>query len=173
MTLYNYTIANYIKNLGNMKALLTKAEVWAKENAMTEEQLLGSRLAPDQFPFIKQIQIMSDSAKSSGAVLAHIAIPSFEDTETTVEQLKERVTKTVDFLKTITPEMIDESTLTTRTVPIKWIPGKGFTAYDHSAVYALPNFFFHYTTAYSILRHIGVPLGKADYMGELPFVDVV
>lgn len=172
MTIYDYTIANYIKNLSNMRTLLEKAEVWAKENNRTEEEMLQARLAPDQFVFTKQVQSMSDSAKSGAAALANIETPSFPDTEKTFTELKERMTKTIDFLNTITPEMIDESALKDRKIALKWFPGKGLTAYDHACSYSLPNFFFHYVTGYSILRHVGMPIGKADFMGGLPFVDV-
>ena len=172
MILYDYTISNYKKNLTNMKAILAKAETWAKEKGMTEEALLQSRLAPDQFPFVKQIQVMTDSAKSSGALLANVEVPSYPDTEVTVAELQERLSKTIAFLETIKPELIDESTLDTRTMSLRWMPGKGLTVYNHSAVYALPNFFFHYVTAYSILRNLGLDIGKADYMGGLPLIDV-
>lgn len=155
-----------------MQTLLSKADAWAKEQGISEETLLTARLAPDQFVFTKQIQSMSDSAKSSGAVLANIEVPSFPDTETTVEELHARLSKTIDFLQTIKADMIDETTLSTRIIPFKWLPGKGITADNHASIYSLPNFFFHYTTAYSILRNLGMPVGKADFMGGLPFVDV-
>jgi hypothetical protein len=171
--MYHFTIQNYIKHLMAMQALLSKADAWAKDQGISEEKLLQARLAPDQFVFTKQIQSMSDSAKLSGAVLANIEVPSFPDTETTVEELHARITKTIDFLNTIKPESIDESTLASRVIPFKWLPGKGITADNHATVYSLPNFFFHYTTAYSILRNLGMPIGKADFMGGLPFVDVV
>lgn len=169
--MYDITIATYIKHFKNIEAILDKASVWAKEQNMTEADLLASRLALDQFPFVKQIQVMSDQAKASAAALANIANPSFPDEEETIAQLKERIAKTVDFLNSVTKEMIDESTLSSRMIPFKWVPGKAFTAYDYAISYTVPNFYFHYTTAYSILRNLGMPIGKMDFMGSLPLVD--
>lgn len=172
MTLYDFAITTYIKNLSNMDKILEKAEMFAKEKKVSDDVILNSRLAIDQFPFVRQVQSISDVAKASGAVLADIQPPVFEDTEKTLAELRARVMKTIDFLKTITPNMVDEAKLAERKVALRWLPGKGLTAYDNVTVYSLPNFFFHYTTAYSILRHLGMQIGKTDYMGGLPFVDV-
>jgi hypothetical protein len=172
MHIYDVTIASYIKYLTAMQSILDKAETWAKEHAMSDTDILESRLAPDQFPLVKQIQIMSDQAKASAAALAQIENPSFPDEEKTLAEIKERVIKTIAFLETVKKEAIDESTLTTRIIPYKWVPGKGFTAYDYAIFYSVPNFFFHYTTAYAILRHLGVQIGKMDYTHNLPLIDI-
>lgn len=172
MNIYDITIGSYLKYFTALQGILDKAETWAKENNMTEEALLASYLASDQFPLKKQIQVMSDQAKASAAALAQIENPSFPDEEVTLAEIRARIAKTVTFLESVKKESIDESTLATRMVPFKWVPGKGFTAYDHAIYYSVPNFFFHYTTAYSILRHLGVPLGKADFSGSFPLVDL-
>jgi len=172
MNIYEVTIGTYARNLKNLLSIVEKAESWAKERNISDETLLNARLTLDQFPLVKQVQIASDQAKGSAAALANIPVPSFPDTEATVQELKERITKTIDFLSTISPDMIDETTLVTRTVPNRYVPGKGFTVYNHAFYSALPQFFFHYVTAYSILRHYGVQVGKADFNGDLPLIDV-
>lgn len=161
--LFNLTITSYIKNLTNLKGVLTKAKAWQESSSFTEEALLNAHLAIDQFPFVRQVQMTADHAKRGGAVLCGIEAPKYEDNEKTIEELQARIDKTITFLSTLTPDMVKDD-LETRMVPFTYVPGKGFTAKYFVEVYALTNFYFHYTTAYSILRNFGLSIGKQDYM---------
>lgn len=169
LTMYTATVPMMLRALDKLSALLDKAEAFAKEKNIDASVLLNSRLAPDQFPFVKQIQVAADNAKGCVGRLAGIEIPVFPNTETTVAELKERVQKTIDFLNTIKPEQIDGSE--ERMVEYPYAKGKVMTGYDYVTEHAIPNFFFHVTTAYSILRHNGVQIGKKDYIGPLSLKD--
>jgi uncharacterized protein len=165
ISMYNVTVPLFIKALSNMSAILDKAVLYAEEKKFDVSYLLQSRLFPDQFPFIRQIQVASDSAKGAAARLAGIEPPKMEDNESTVEDLKKRIEKTIDFLKTLTPEQINGSE--DKKISIWFIPGKYLTGLEYITEMVLPNFYFHITTAYSILRHNGVSIGKSDYLGQL------
>src|SRR5262249_19524142 len=130
--------------------------------------LLTARLAPDQFPFTRQVQSISDQAKAITARLAGMQPPVFEDNEKTIEELRARIEKTIVWLKTLKPEQFERAE--SATVALPWAPGKGLKGPDYLLRLCLPNFYFHATTAYAILRHNGVELGKGDYLGDLPFV---
>lgn len=172
MTLYDFLIPLYTENLKKMDAILAKAEDFMKEKKVTDEVILNTRLAVDMFPFSRQVQSMSDAAKGGAAAICNKQAPKMEDNEKTIAELRTRVQKTIEYIGTLTPELADEATLNERKVPLWWMPGKGLTAYGYVTHYSFHNFFFHYTTAYDILRHLGLTIGKADYMGTLPFVDV-
>ncbi len=165
ISMYNVTVPLFIKALSNMSAILDKAVLYAEERKFDLSILLQSRLFPDQFPFIRQIQVASDSAKGAAARLAGIEPPKMEDNETTVEDLKIRIDKTIDFLKSLTPKQINGSE--DKKISIWFIPGKYLTGLEYITEMVLPNFYFHITTAYSILRHNGVSIGKMDYLGQL------
>jgi uncharacterized protein len=124
-------------------------------------------LAPDMFSFGRQIQVACDQAKNGSARLAGVEPPKFEDTETTVDQLKERITKTVAFLKTLDAKAIDASSEREITFPLGANKGqmKGADYLDH---FMLPNFYFHLTAAYALARNFGVDLGKRDFLGTIP-----
>lgn len=163
VSLYDASIPGYVNMLKNLAALLDKAEAHAKANGDDPAVFLDKRLAPDMHTFTGQIQLASDAAKSGAARLAGVAPPSFPDTETTWEQVKERVAKTIAFLETIDrakvdgdPERIVELPLPNRTMR--------FTARDFIFNFSLPNFHFHVVTAYALLRAAGVPIGKLDYL---------
>jgi len=126
--------------------------------------LLEARLAPDMHPFARQIQIVSDSAKGCAARLAGIEPPSMPDTETTFPELQERIGKTIAFLKSINAEQLTGAE--DRTVILKFPQGEmKFSGRDFLTGFALPNFYFHVTTAYGLLRHKGINIGKMDYLG--------
>ncbi len=162
---YDVTVPVLKKMLENLAHLLSKATTYATEKGISEETMLSNRLAPDMFPLVKQVQISADSAKACIARLCGIEAPVMEDTETTVAELQERITKTIAFLDAITPEQFANAH--TQIVTIKYFPGKHFTGYDYLTQYALPTFFFHVTTAYALLRAMGVDIGKSDYLGPL------
>jgi len=118
------------------------------------------------FPFVRQLQLTADFAKRAGARLAGIEVPKFADTEATFDELKARIAKTVDFVKTLTPAQIDDSENRDITIPIG-DQRQSFQGQPYLLHFALPNFFFHATTAYDILRHCGVEVGKRDFIGPL------
>lgn len=164
---YQASVPVLIHTLGNLSAILEKAVQHADTLNIPAEELLEARLAADMFPFKRQIQIATDHAKGIGARLAGLDIPVYEDTEVSFADLRARIGNIVEFLKTIRPEQFEGSE--TREVKIQrrgaWVK---FTGQDYLLYFALPNFYFHVTTAYDILRHRGVVIGKADFIGNIP-----
>ncbi len=160
ISMYRASIPVFIRALGNLSAILKKGEAHEGGPAFTE-----ARLAPDMLTLVGQIQRASDAAKAAAARLGGIDTPSFPDTEKTFAEMQARIQKTIDFLKSVKPAQIDGSEQ--RQIEIK--AGKRelkFTGEDYLLGFALPNFFFHITTAYDILRHSGVQIGKMDYLGS-------
>jgi hypothetical protein len=156
----------YVALLNNLNTWLDKAEELAKAKKFDIEVLLSARLAPDMFPLSRQIQIASDAAKGCVARLAGAEVPSWPDTETTFPELEARVAKTIAFVKGFTATQIDGSE--ERSVLLKMRSGDmTFRGQDYLFKLTLPNFYFHITTAYDILRHNGVEVGKMDYLGKL------
>lgn len=166
MNLYASSVPVYTKMLENLAAILEKASVWAKEEGKSEGDILQARLAPDMFPFVRQVQIASDNAKSISARLAGGEPPKMEDTESTLFELIERTRKTIAYLKTIDPAKFDGAEH--RHIPFPYVPDTYLLGEEALFQSYLPNFFFHMTTAYAILRNQGMPLGKADFIGALP-----
>jgi hypothetical protein len=156
----------FIKSLNNLKGILEKAEKFALEKKVAESVLLESRLYIDMFPLIKQIQTAGDLAKGTAARLAGMEPPKMEDNEKTFAELQTRLGKTVSFLETLKPEQFENSA--TAEIRLPYYPGKHFLGADYLPFSGLPNFFFHVTTTYGILRHLGVNIGKSDYIGEVP-----
>ena len=162
LSMYQASIPLLVRGLDNLSAVLKKGG--AHPEAAT---LVEARLAPDMFTLAGQVQRASDTAKGCAARLAGIDNPSFADTETTFAQLQERIAKTVDFLQGVKPEQIDG----TEDKPIAFKAGPymlNFTGASYLLTFVLPNFYFHVTTAYDILRHKGVDVGKMDYLGPMP-----
>lgn len=153
---------NFLKGLA---AILRKAEAHCEAKKIEPDALLKARLYPDMFHFTRQVQLVSDFAKGTGARLAGIAAPSFPDEEKTFAELQARIAKTRDFLATLKKEQFAGAA--ERPITIK-VGGQDMTFAGAAYLpgYAMPNFFFHLTTAYDILRHNGVELGKRDYMGR-------
>jgi hypothetical protein len=155
----------FLRMLGNLDQLLAKAEENAKARGFDPNLLVTQRLAPDMRPLSSQIQLASDSAKGCMARLSGGAPPAMPDTETTIDQLRARIAATIDYVKSVPADAIDGSE--ERDVVLKTpsgdIPFKGLTFLTG---FALPNFLFHVTTAYAILRHSGVPIGKMDFLGR-------
>lgn len=169
--MYNTTITLYIRHLTNLGAILTKAKAWQEQNGYKEEAVLSAHLGIDQFPFVRQVQMVADFAKKSGAIIAGVEVPSYEDNEQTLAELQERIKKTIDFLSSL-PEGVVAPDLDTKMIPFPWIPGKGFIARYYVEEYALPQFYFHYSIAYSILRNFGLMIGKKDFLGDVDLRDV-
>jgi uncharacterized protein len=163
ISIYDASVPVFIRALENLAAILKTGEAFAKEKGV---DLVEARLAEDMAPLRNQIQWASDSAKGAGARLTGTEIPSFPDEEKTFPELQERIAKTVAYLKSLDPKAFEGGEA--RTVTLKaGSMSQEFTGQDYFQKFALPNFFFHVTTAYAILRHKGVPLGKMDYIGDL------
>ena len=154
--------------LNALSALLDKADAFAAEKKIDPAILVAWRLAPDMYAFARQIQIVTDQAKAGSARLAGVEPPRFEDTETTIEQLKARIAKTLTFLKTIDARQVDASGDREITFPLGPDRTGRMKGADYLNHFVLPNFYFHLTTAYAILRQCGVELGKRDFIGDIP-----
>ncbi len=165
ISMYQTSVPTFIRMLNNLAAILEKAAAHAETKKIDPEVLVNSRLYPDMLPLVQQIQIASDGAKGGAARLAGLEPPKFEDNEKTFPELIARINKTIAYLNTLKPEQIDgseERTITlamrTRTLTFQGMP--------YLLNHVLPNFYFHVTTAYGILRHCGVELGKRDFLGK-------
>lgn len=163
-SIYDASVPPMIRMLENLSNILDKAVAQAKEKNIDLKTLLEARLAPDMHPLPRQIQIATDSAKGGAARLADIEVPSYADTETTFPELKERIAKTVAFLKSVPQDKFAGAE--SRKVEMK-LPNRTleFSGKDFLNGMTLPNFFFHVTTAYDILRHKGIEIGKMDFLG--------
>ncbi|MBE9006934.1 DUF1993 domain-containing protein [Fortiea sp. LEGE XX443] len=165
ISMYKASIPVSIHALNNLVGILEKGAMYAETKKIDPSVLINSRLSPDMFPLSKQVQIASDITNRGTARLAGIEAPKFEDNETTFPQLIERIHKTISHLKTLKPEQIDGSEERTITLQIRdntlTFQGMPFLLY-----FVLPNLYFHVTTAYDILRHCGVELGKQDFLGQ-------
>ena len=170
-SLYSVTVPLFSKNLKNLSAILDKGVMHAENKKFDANTLLTSRLAPDQFPFVKQVQLASDAAKGLAARLNGKEPESIADTESTIEELKARIDKTIAILDAVKPEDIDGKEDVK--VTLARFPGKFITGFDFATQFAIPNFFFHVTTAYAILRHNGVEIGKGDFLGSISFQDLI
>jgi len=163
--LYDAAIPVFTQFLNALARIIKKAEAHCETKKIDPEALLAARLFPDMFPFRRQVQLACDFAKGAGARLAGIPVPSFPDEEKTFAELQARIAKTLDFLKTI--EKGQFAGADTRTITLK-IGGEemNFTGSAYLYHLVLGNFFFHATTAYNILRHNGLEIGKRDFMGR-------
>ena len=164
LSMHQASVPVFIHALRNLDALLDKAEAHVAAKKIEPSVLLGWRLAPDMRPLTSQIQLASDNSKGPAARLAGIERPAFEDNESTFADLHARIAKTIAFLESIDAAKLDgaESRTVVLTVRGEELRFRGDAYLLH---FALPNFFFHVTTAYAILRHAGVEIGKLDYLG--------
>lgn len=163
VSVYDLTVPQFILSLQALKGVLHKAQQFAERKKIDMSVLLQTRLAPDQFPLGKQIQITCDGAKFCASRLTGIEAPRFEDKETTLDEFMTRIDKTITFLQTITPGQFEG--YEKKTARFHWRPGFYMEGKNYLIQHAIPNFYFHLATAYSILRASGVDLGKADYLG--------
>ena len=150
--------------LGNLSHMLDKAQAHAEARKFDPAALLQFRLAPDMLPFTRQILIACDAAKNGVARLSGVEAPKFDDQEATFAELKVRIQKTLDYLASVPPERLDGSEQKEITFPVGREATRTMKGEAYLKHWVLPNFFFHVTTAYAILRHNGVELGKADYL---------
>ena len=166
MTMYTATVPVFRQMLGALADVLEKAEAHAQASKYDAAALLQARLFPDMFPLVRQVQIAADFAKGTTARLAGIEVPRYEDNEQSFSELQQRITKTLGFVDAVLQAEVDAGAQRA----ITHGTGERARHFPSGEAYvtrfALPNFFFHVTTAYAILRHNGVPIGKKDFIGE-------
>jgi hypothetical protein len=165
-SMYSLSVPVFVKTLGNLSAILAKGAAFAEQRKIDPAVLLAMRLAPDMFPLTSQVRLACDFAKGTTARLAGDEPPKYEDNETTIAELQARIEKTIAFVQSIDPARFEgaESRTVTMTMRGEKVSFQGLSYLAHLA---LPNFFFHATTAYDILRHAGVDLGKRDFIGAV------
>lgn len=165
--LYKILIPQFSKMLLNLDRILDKAAVHAESKKFDMEVLLNFRLAPDQFNLIRQIQIACDTAKLAASRLSGKDAPVNDDKEKTLTELKTRIQNTLNYLQSFSEKDLEGSAEKKITQP-RW-EGKYLSGWEFAMQHAIPNLYFHITTAYAILRHNGVDVGKKDYLGEMPY----
>ena len=167
ISMYQASIPVYLQYLNATSAVLDKGAAFAEARKIDPAVLLQTRLYPDMFPLVRQVQIFTDQAVRGASRLAGVEPPSFPDTETSFAEVKSRIQKAMEHVQSFKPEQIDGSE--TRDIVMKTPRGDlNFTGQQYLLFFSLPNFFFHATTTYSILRHVGVDIGKMDFMGGMP-----
>ena len=165
ISMHTASVPVFRQMLGSLADLLAKASAHATERKLAADALLGARLFPDMFPFTRQVQIACDFAKSVSARLAAVDVPAYEDNEQNFDELAARVAKTLAFIDGLDPVAFEgseqrEIVLRPGTPKERKLDGQAYLLH-----YGLPQFFFHVTTAYNLLRHGGLDIGKRDYMG--------
>jgi hypothetical protein len=164
ITMHSASVPIFVRMLANVNTWLDKAEAHAAAKKFDTSVYLNTRLAPDMLPFTKQIQIACDTVKFCVARLAGVESPKFEDNETTLAELRERISATIAYVKSVPAAQIDGSEEKEVTLPRRDGP-LVMTGEAYLKHFVLPNFFFHLTTAYALLRHNGVEVGKMDFLG--------
>ncbi len=164
---YEITITQFVKMLNNLSTFMEKGVQFAETKKFDVEVLLNGRLAPDQFNLIRQVQIACDTAKLGASRLTGKEAPSHADTEKTLPELKARIQSTIAYLQSFSPNDYVEAASRKISQP-RW-EGQWLTGEEFAIHHMIPNFYFHLTTAYAILRHNGVDVGKKDYLGMMPF----
>ncbi|QWG19639.1 DUF1993 domain-containing protein [Bradyrhizobium sediminis] len=165
MSFHDASVAAYLQMLNSLTGILTKAEAHCKAKNIQPDVLLGARLYPDMLPFTRQVQLVCDFATKGCARLTHSEVPAIPDTEKSFDELKARLARTIDYVKSFKPaqfEGADSRDVTFPAGPDKTMTLKGQQFLSH---YSLPNFYFHAATAHDILRHNGVEIGKRDFLG--------
>ena len=165
LSMYQASAPRFAHTLRNLAAILDKAQAYVDARKIDAAALTAFRLYPDMFPLTRQVQIACDTAKGAVARLAGLEVPRHEDTEQTIAELKARIAKTLDFIESVKPQSIDGSD--EREVLIKQ-RGQDvkYSGLQYLLAVAQPNFYFHVVTAYNILRHNGIELGKMDFLGR-------
>jgi hypothetical protein len=164
LSMYQASVPVCVRVLNNLSSLLDKAVADAEARNIDPQVFLNARLAPDMYPLTRQVQVVSDIAKGGVARLAGVEPPSFPDTETTFPELKQRITKTIDFVNSLAADKIDGTEQ--REITLTFPGGQfKFSGQDYLLNFVLPNVYFHTSAAYAILRHNGVPIGKRDFLG--------
>ena len=170
MHIYDLTVPQLSKTLRNLDGWIKRAGEHAKNAQVPVDSLLQARLAPDQYMFVRQVQVATDNAKFIPGRLSGKQWPSHPDTETTFEQLHARIASVDEYVNSFKREDFDD--IDKRKIRLPWMKEDQWLApYDYLVQFGMPNFYFHVVTAYAILRHKGVQLGKNDFIGGLPIVD--
>jgi hypothetical protein len=165
LSIYDFSIPVLTRGLNNLSSILDKAGAYAAAKKIDPTVLVQTRLYPDMFPLGRQVQIMCDTAKGAAGRLAGIDIPKHEDTETTLEELKQRIAKTLDFVKSVKADQVRDAE--TKAIELKFPNATiKFTGLSYLTDFVLPNFFFHQSIAYALLRSSGVEIGKMDFLGS-------
>jgi hypothetical protein len=165
LSLYQLSVVCFIRGLERLSSILNKGLAHAEASGVDANTLVQTRLAPDMFTLAGQVQGACDAAKAATARLAAMTPPSFPDNEATFAELQQRIAKTLDFIRNVEPAQIDSAL--ERTITLKLRGNEvTFEAQPYLSNFVLPNFYFHVTTAYDILRQQGVALGKMDYLGS-------
>ncbi|MEK7433429.1 MAG: DUF1993 domain-containing protein [Cyanobacteriota bacterium] len=165
--MYYQSLKQIIKMLSSFQNILTKTEQYAEAKKFDSAVLLNSRLAPDQFPLSKQIQTFCDMSKFMAARLSSKEAPKHDDNEKTLGELKDRIGKVIDYLNGFNPS--DFENIEDKKIELAFRPGLYLSPEDYLIEFVLPNVYFHLTTAYQILRHNGLEIGKLDYLGSVNF----
>ncbi len=166
ISMYDFSIPVLTRGLTNMSAILDKAAAHAAAKKFDSAVLAQARLFPDMLPLVRQVQIACDTAKGAAARLAGIEVPKHEDTEVTFAELKARIAKTLDVLKSVTAAQLKDAE--SRAIEIKFPNGSWkFTGIAYLTDFVLPNFFFHVSVAYALLRKNGIEIGKSDFLGAI------
>ena len=166
LSMHQLSVTVFVKTLSNLEGVLEKAKAHALEHKIEEAVYTGARLYPDMLPLSRQVQIATDIARGAAARLSGVEPPAYEDNEKTFDDLVARVRRTIDYLKALDAAKFDDAAAREITRPVRGEPHQ-FTGLNYLLQFATPNVYFHAATAYGILRHNGVPLGKADFLGEL------
>lgn len=165
LSMYQASVPVFVRMLDNLDGILTKAEAHAQARGIDPMVLLQSRLYPDMFPLVRQVQVATDMCKGGAARLAGVAVPKHEDTEQSFGELRARVARVRELVSGFTAEQIDGSE--DRAITLEMRSGTlSFDGQSYLLKFVLPNFYFHISMAYGILRHSGVELGKMDFMGK-------
>jgi hypothetical protein len=165
VSMYRASIPVFIRGLEVLASLLQKGATYVQEQGLAESGLIDTRLIDDMLPLSGQIQRASDTAKLSAERLSGVVAPRFDDVETTFVQLQDRIANTIAYLKSIDAAQLENSESRTVTMKLGG-SGRDFRGDEYLFTFGMPNFFFHVTTAYGILRHVGVPVGKMDFLGN-------
>ena len=163
LSMFDATISPLTRTLKNLSHILQKGEEYADAKKIEHSVILNARLFPDMYPLTRQVQIATDMSKGAAARLAGVEIPKYEDTETTFAELQARISKTLAFIETIHSEQLTDAETREITITVRKVDLK-FSGQDYLLKWVMPNVHFHVVTAYNILRHNGVELGKQDFL---------
>ena len=166
ISMYTASVPRFSNTLKSLSEILSKAEKHAEARKFDPSVLLTARLYPDMFPLTRQVQIACDGAKGCAARLAGVDVPKHEDTESTFADLQQRIAKVISFIESVPADKIDGSEERRIVIPVR-NEELVFTGLQYLTGFVIPNFYFHVTTAYGILRHNGVELGKRDFLGKV------
>jgi len=166
ITMYYASVPVFLQHLGGLKGVIEKAEAHATAKKIDAAVLLNWRLSPDMFQFARQVRQATEHAFGAGRA-AGVEVPKLPDIDTSFDEMKGRVDKTIAFLKTLKPEQLDGKENSEITVTVGGQP-RPFKAQNYLYHFAMPNFYFHLTTAYNVMRSVGVEIGKRDFMGQTP-----